>query len=155
MGRLRFGQRARHFVQREWFVKLWFLPVWLGLGLASMMIALLEFRRIAPLLGEMIGTEIPDRPASERQEARARQVRRTVELAAHYAPWRADCYPQALVARFLLGLYRVPCVSCLGLRRESGTGEMKAHAWVLCGSVAVSGGHGESDHTIVRVFASG
>ena len=154
MAGLRFAQRARHFAQRDRFVKFWFLPAWLGLGLASLAIALVAFRRIAPVLGVDSGTSVPELAAGKIQEARALQIRRTIELAARYAPWRADCYPQAIVARLLLGLYRVPFVLCLGLARDSATGAMTAHAWVRSGGVAVTGGIGEADHRIVRVFAS-
>lgn len=154
MAGLRFAERARHFAQRGWFIKLWFLPACLGLGLASVAIVLLAFKRIAPLLGKDSGTSVPPRELTLKQESLALQIRRTVELAARYAPWRADCYPQAIVARILLGLYNVPFVLCLGMRREPDTGAASAHAWVRSGNVAVTGGIGEDDHRIVRVFAS-
>ena len=151
---LRAGQRARHLLQRDLFIKLWLVPVWLGLGLASLLIALLPFKRIASLLGRFGGITKPVLPVSAAQEARAVQIGRTVQLAADYAPWRADCYPQAIVARLLLGLYRLPFAISMGLTKESATGQTQAHAWVDCGKVVVTGGEGGGDYSIVAVFSS-
>ena len=151
---LRFAQRVRHFLQRDRFVRLWFVPAWLGLGIAGLAIALLAFKRIAPRLGTHNGTSIPALDVLPHHEARALQICRTIQLAERYAPWRADCYPQAIIARLLLGLYRVPFILCLGLRRDGETGKLGAHAWVRCGQVPVTGGVGEADHRIVSVFVS-
>jgi Transglutaminase-like superfamily len=154
MAPLRVGQRARHFMQRDRFVKLWFVPVWLGLGLASLIIAAVPFRQIAPRLGKFWGTSTPALPVSPAQEARGLQIKRVLQLAAFYAPWRADCYPQAIAARLLMGLYRLPFTLFLGLKRDSATGETRAHAWTLCGQIEVSGGGEAEEYRVVAIFSS-
>lgn len=154
MSNLRVGQRARHFMQRDRFVKLWLIPVWLGLGLASLVIVAVPFRHIAPRLGRFCGTAKPMLLVADAEQARAVQIGRTVQLAAHYAPWRADCYPQAIIARLLLGIYRLPFNICMGLRRDSATGGAQAHAWVQCGKVCVTGGNGDIEYSVVGVFSS-
>jgi Transglutaminase-like superfamily len=154
MAQLRVGQRARHFMQRDRFVKIWLVPVWLGLGLASLIIAAVPFRQIAPRLGQFCGTTKPALPVSPAQEARALQIKRVVQLAAFYAPWRADCYPQAMAARLLMGLYRLPFTLFLGLKRDSATGGAQAHAWTLCGRIEVSGGGEAEEYRVVAIFSS-
>ncbi len=151
---LRLGERARHFAGRDRFEQVWLVPAWLGLGLASLAIALVAFRQIAPRLGSYCGLERPDVTTSIGQERRARQIARTVQLAARYAPWRADCYPQAIVARLLLGFYRLPYCLSLGLRRDAASGAMQAHAWVRSGSVCVTGGNGDEAYRTVGIFVS-
>ena len=153
MPRFRIIQRSRNFAARDPFIKLWFVPVWIGLGVASLMIASLAFRRIAPRLGEACGITKPDLTASPAKELRAIQIRRAIQLAARYAPWRADCYPQAIVARFLLGLYGLPFTLSMGVRRDPVTGDMLAHAWVQCGRICVTGGDGDNEYSVVAVFA--
>ena len=154
MAGFRIGQRARHFANRDSFEKLWALPVWLGLGLASLMISVLPFKHIAPRLGINCGTTKPVFTVSGAGQKRAIQIRRTVQFAASYAPWRSDCYPQAIMARLLLGIYRLPYTVSLGLRRDPESKEMQAHAWVACGEVCVTGGDSDDQFKLVSVFAS-
>ena len=151
---LRIAERLRRFAARSAFEQLWFGPAWIGLGLASLAIGLLAFRRIAPALGNHCGTTTPPATVSAAGQRRAIQIRRTVQLAAHYAPWRADCYPQAIIARTLLGLYRLPFALSMGLKRDPASGAMQAHAWVQCGNTAVTGDVGAGEYKAVAVFAS-
>jgi hypothetical protein len=144
--------RLRNFAARSSFQKGWFVPVWLGLGLASLGIAVVPFRHIARYLGDYRGIDTPDFAISEQQRSRALEIRRTLQWAAASAPWRADCYPQAMVARVLLGLYRLPFVLCLGLRSLEG-GQLEAHAWVTCGEVCVTGDTGTEQYRTVGVYA--
>ena len=61
-------------------------------------------------------------------------------------PYRAmglspSCLRRSLVLTVLLRQRRLPAVCCLGVRRDSG--ELRAHAWVECGTVPLDGGAGE------------
>ena len=152
--RLRIAERVRRFAARDPFERLWFAPAWIGLGLAGLAIRMLSFRRIGPWLGRYCGTAGPSLATSSTGRSRALQIRRTVQLAVRYAPWRADCYPQAIVARALLGLYRLPSCVSMGLKRDPATGEPQAHAWVRSGSTIVTGGDGARDYKVVAVFVS-
>jgi hypothetical protein len=153
MSDLHIRRRARNFVRQDTFFKLWLLPVWIGTGMASIVICIIPFRNIAALLGTLRGTLKPSVVATAAEEQRALQIGRTVRLAARYAPWRADCYPQAIVARLLLGLYGIPFTLSMGVRRDPATDQMHAHAWVQCGSVDVTGGDGDSEYQTVAVFS--
>jgi hypothetical protein len=144
--------RLRNFAARSNFQKVWFAPVWLGLGMASLGIVVVPSRHIARHLGDYKGLDVAEVTITERQRECALEIRRTVQWAAAHAPWRADCYPQAIVARFLLGLYRMPFVLCLGLRNPHGE-QLEAHAWVTCGEVCVSGDSGLEQYRIVAVYA--
>jgi len=41
----------------------------------------------------------------------------------------------------------------MGLKRDAETGAPQAHAWVQCGRVCVTGGNGDSEYSVVAVFA--
>ncbi|MCB2076246.1 MAG: lasso peptide biosynthesis B2 protein [Novosphingobium sp.] len=147
-----FVRRIRNFARRELFVQVWVVPVWLGLGLASLVILLVPFRRIAPLLGTM---QTPGQTAMEVTAEgidRARKIKRTIDLAARFAPWRADCYPQAIIARMLLKTYRLPYRLSIGVARAHEGEGMNAHAWVACGPIPVSGGRSDDLYTVVTQF---
>ena len=91
---------------------------------------------------------------SHGQEERARRIAQTVRLASRVTPWQANCLPQALAAAFILRLYRIPYALFMGVSRSADAPTMTAHAWVQVGRVAVSGGHGFNDFTVVGSFIS-
>lgn len=151
------------FLGQSLFVQMWFVPVWLGLGLARAWVRLRPFRLIAPRLGRAMGAAPWVPLASDRQIAQALQISRVVRMAARYTPWTSDCYPQAIVARLLLGLHGLPYMLYFGVRRAAGaTGaaipaqapKLEAHAWVQCGRMAVTGGPGFDSFTVVNQFVS-
>ena len=128
--------------------------MWMGLGVAKAAIFTVTFKRLVPCLGVSVGLK-PWLPLLEAaQERRARQISVVVQLAARYTPWESNCFPQAVVARFLLGWYRVPYCLFFGVCRESGTGAFDAHAWVGSGRVRVTGHNGFHKYVVVGVFAA-
>ena len=136
------------------FTLLWLGPVWCLLGVCRLAILTLPLRWMSGFYGVDVGV-CPWSPlATPQQISRARAIRRTIGLAAGYSPWVANCYPQALTARILMGLYRVPYAIHFGLRRDEKTREMLAHAWVVCGPVSVTGGQSFGRFTVVRSFVS-
>lgn len=143
------------FLRQPAFIKIWFVPLWISLGLAKILIFLVSFKIIAPYLGVNLGLSPPVSYLLRDEEQRAILIGRAVRLAAKYTPWNSNCFPQAIVARALLGFYRIPYVLYFGLRLASTAAELEAHAWVCAGKVSVTGGTSFDRFTIVGVFASG
>ena len=147
-------RKALTFLRHPIFIKLWLLPVWLLLGISKALILAVSFKRLAPRLGVHEGTA-PWVPLLDRtQEARALAIGRVVRLAARYTPWESNCFPQAVAARLLLGLYRIPYVLYFGLARDAESGGMKAHAWVAAGRIRVTGGASFRQFTVVGCFVA-
>lgn len=136
------------------FVRLWFLPAWVLLGISKLMIVLVTFRRLAPHLGQHNGAVALTPLLDHKNEDRAHQISRVIKMAAAYTPWDSNCFPQAVTARLLLGFYKVPYILCFGLSRHREAGVMDAHAWVVSGRVNVTGGQGFENHTVVGTFLS-
>jgi hypothetical protein len=122
------------------FVWLWLFPAWLLIGMSSATIALLPFRRIAPWLGVNLGATAHRPAATPQQAARARLIGRAVSIAASYAPFRSNCLPQAMAAKALCDLWRVPCAVMLGIERNRTEGDLRAHAWTSSGDAVPTGG---------------
>jgi hypothetical protein len=122
------------------------------LGLTRLAILVLPFTVVRRALGDDQDPRTPTTtpPLGHATLVRAARIGATVRLAARHTPWRSECYPQALTARILLGLARVPHVVSFGVRRDGG--ELVAHAWVHVGDVPVTGGTGQ-DYTEVGTFA--
>jgi len=145
--------RLANFLRHPWWEQLAFVPVWALLGLGRLAIVSCRFERIAAGLGTGMGTHAFVPLVTPRQEARARRVARLVPWVAAHTPWVSTCFPQALVARLLLGLAGVPWVLCFGLRRDA-TGTLAAHAWVAAGRVNVTGGASFGRMTVVGCYTS-
>lgn len=136
------------------FERAWLLPAWLLLGAARAAILVLSFRRIAAFLGRPCHAHSRIPLVEPVQQARARQIARVIALAARYTPWQSNCFAQAVVARCLLGLHGIPYALCFGVMRDGASTGLRAHAWVHAGPVAVTGGRGFGQFTVVGSFVS-
>lgn len=135
----------------------WLVPAWLLLGLSRLVIVTVSFRRFAHGLGMHDGLAPRTPLATADQEMRARAIGTAIKVAAKYAPWRANCFPQAITARLILGLYNIPYALFFGVmsnRQEEDSGDLKAHAWVVSGRVNVTGGRSFGKFTSVGCFVS-
>ena len=147
-------RKWRSFWRLPAFSKLWLLPLWLLLGVSKALIFTISFQRLAAHLGQPLGVAPWVPLVDARQRGRALQIGRAVRLAANNTPWDSNCFPQAVAARVLLGLYDVPYALYFGLARDALTRETQAHAWVMAGPVAVTGGASFARFTVVGVFAT-
>ena len=137
------------------FIQFWLVPLWGILGLGKALIFTLSFRRLAPRLGRQAGIAPWVPLLDPAQEQRALVIGRAVRLAAKYTPWDSNCFPQAIAARVLLGLYGLPYALYFGLMHDpENAAGMKAHAWVAAGRVRVTGGLGFGRFTVVGCFVS-
>ncbi len=151
---MRWLGKARSFLRQPLFVQLWFLPVWFLLAISKVLIFTIPFQRLAPRLGVRTGIAPWVPLLTPEQTHRARLIGRLVQMTARYTFWNANCFPQAIAARWLLGLYNVPYVFFFGLSRDaSDAAGMKAHAWVVAGPVRVTGGYSFHQFTVVGTFA--
>ncbi len=149
-----FKRKAISFSRQPIFIQLWFLPLWMVLGVAKALIFTVSFKRLAWMLGNPSGTNPWIPLISTSQAARALQIGRAIRMAAQYTPWDSNCFPQAVVARLLLGLYGVPYALYFGLMRDPQSKDMEAHAWVATGRIRVTGGYSFNQFTVVGCFAS-
>ena len=147
-------RKARNFVRRPLFDKVWFFPVWILLGASRFLILIIPFRRIAPRLGGHTGIAPWVPLIDSRCETRALSVARVVQMASNYTPWNSNCFPQAITARILLGFYGVPYSMFFGINRNATDSTLSAHAWVASGRVRVTGGASFDQFTVVGCFVA-
>lgn len=147
-------RKLRSFVRQPTFIQAWFLPLWVILGLGKLAIFIVSFKKLAPLLGHHAGIHPFIPLASIDEESRGHLIGRAIRLAAKYTPWDSNCFPQAIAARLLLGLYKIPYALYFGLSRDATSSQVKAHAWVRSGKVRVSGGESFTEFVVVGIFTS-
>jgi len=147
-------RKVRSFAGLPLFTKAWLVPTWFALGASRALILAVPFRTLAPRLGSAQGTAAHVPLLTPAQEARARAIGRAIRLAARYTPWTSNCFPQAVVARMMLGMHSIPYAIHFGLMPEErgAPAGMRAHAWVVAGRVPVTGGHSFDHYTVVGVF---
>ncbi|MEG0711156.1 MAG: lasso peptide biosynthesis B2 protein, partial [Niameybacter sp.] len=68
-------------------------------------------------------------------------------------PWESKCLVQAMVAQYLLKRRRIATTLYLGVAKGS-EGELKAHAWLRCGQMIVTGDGARRDYKEVARFAN-
>ncbi len=131
------------FLRSSLFEQLWFVPVWLMLGLSRGAVLVVAFRRLAP----MLGVSVPPYPwvplVDHRQRLRALRIGRVVRMAAGYTPWSSNCFAQAITARFLLVWYGIPYALFFGLapaETAGKAGRSKMPAWTATTPPTRAGG---------------
>jgi len=116
------------------------------LAVASLLVALAPFRRVAALTGH------PDRTSPDAAE-QARQIRAVswaVTAIARRVPWRAKCIEQGFAAHWMLRRRSVRTVLHYGVaRRDDG---LVAHVWVRSGETDVIGCENLADFAEVAQF---
>lgn len=128
--------------------------VWLLLWPTRIAISLCPLRLLSRFFGHDCGADAVVPIVCDAQIARAYHIRTAIMLAVKYSPSSANCYPQAFLARILLMTTGIPHALFFGLERRSSASALKAHAWVMVGPVAVTGGHSFENHAVVRCYAT-
>ncbi len=114
------------------------------LALASVLIAILSFRRIAALSASQASAA----PATQLQ---ARAIARAVAAWGRRVPWRAVCFQQGLAAQLMLRRRGLAAALHYGAARDD-KGHLVAHVWVRSGETDVIGCEGAERYGLLAVF---
>jgi hypothetical protein len=121
-----------------------------ALGLMRAAVGLLPFRTVARMVGLREGSAgpIPGEPGE-----RGAQIGWAVRAAAAHTPWQSSCLTQALAAAALLRRSGIDGTLHLGVAKDASapTGVI-AHAWLLCGRLALTGGAERSRYAEIASF---
>ena len=120
------------------------IPGWTMIGLATAMIRCVRMRRLIAILGRPLGPVACVPVITEAQTRRANSIGLAIRTSAKYSPWRSNCLPQALAASLLCRILGVPAAVHFGVtcnHDQSVHERLAAHAWVVSGQVAVTGGY--------------
>lgn len=114
------------------------------LALASLLVALLSFRRVAALASH--GQQ--GVPASPGQ---ARRIEHAIDVWAQRVPWRAVCFQQGLAAQLMLRRRGLAASLHYGAARDA-DGKLIAHVWVRSGGIDVIGCAGAERYGVLGIF---
>ena len=123
---------------------------WILCGIARAAIKALPFRWYARYLGQRHPKTILSTVISNTQMQHARQIGRSIKLAAAYTPWVSNCLPQAMVAAFWCQRYHIPYILFIGFTSSTlKPNGFDGHAWVTAGPIAITGGHSLNSHHVI------
>lgn len=132
---------------------LFFIINFILCGIARVAIKTLPLRRLARYFGRFQKTLTISTLISQHQYQQARLIGQSVRLAAQYTPWDSSCLTQAMVAKFWCRFYRIPYIFYIGFKPSvDEVSGYAAHAWVMAGPIAITGGHGLKDYHVVSSY---
>jgi hypothetical protein len=115
---------------------------------ASAMLRVLRFSRVAPRLGRHMAESPPHQPGAT--GATVRRITWAIATASRILPWKPVCLPQAVTAQWMLRRRGIQSTLYLGTDPSK---RYDAHAWVRVGGVIVTGGDDPRRYTVVSTFA--
>jgi hypothetical protein len=142
----------QHFLALNSRSKLLLLKIYLLLGYCRAAILLTSFKRLSASL-QHFREEPPHAQASEQQCRRAAHLGYLVAGAARFTPWQSRCLVQVLTLQRLMASEGIGGRFYLGVNRESGSGELSAHAWLRCGEQIVNGESGHQRFAVVSTYS--
>lgn len=104
------------------------------------------FSELAPKIGEL-GYETP----GETTPQNAWLVHEVMEAMFRRIKWKDSCLIRALTAKKLLNRMEERCTLYMGVRKVEDQ-PMKAHAWLRCGKLIVTGGESRTGYTVTAIF---
>ncbi|MGN0473400.1 MAG: lasso peptide biosynthesis B2 protein [Lachnospiraceae bacterium] len=120
-----------------------------------------KYRRLILKYGDNRARELQKRFGIEGQESPekedievyryAHRVSYAVDHICSRTTWESKCLVRALVAQNLLKRKNINSTLYLGCKMEED--KMVAHAWIRCGEMFVSGGHGEGYGMVAKFVA--
>ncbi|MEG0847286.1 MAG: lasso peptide biosynthesis B2 protein [Niameybacter sp.] len=143
--------KLKIYLNLDWRTKWLMIQTFVLCGIARALILLIPFKKIRPYLG----THNADSRQEEDVEVyrQAKRIAHTVSIVSHYTPWESKCLVQAMVAQYLLKRRKIPTTLYLGVAK-GGEGELKAHAWLRCGQLIVTGDGARRGYKEVARFAN-
>lgn len=92
--------------------------------------------------------EVPDCYYQE-----ANKVKRIVLLACEHTPWESKCLVRAMLVQYFLKRKHIPTTIYLGVNKDE-LNHMKAHAWIRCGNMIVTGEYEKAHFVEVAKFSN-
>jgi hypothetical protein len=123
--------------------------IYILLGLNRFIILGMPFKLIANKLGKsMVMSNVEMDPQNHN---RVMTISQLIRLLSPHTPWQSKCFVQALTAKEIMNLLKIPSTVYFGLARAD-DGSLIAHAWVTYGEFIVTGSEGHEKFKVVAYY---
>ena len=143
-------RKTRSFFHIKWCDKVIILEALFLTGIARLVILSIPFGKYKKYIGTY--KEETSFDISLEEYRVIKRVAWAVNIVSKYTPWESKCLVQALTAQRMLKKRKVCSTLYLGLNKYE-KNNMKAHAWLRCGQVIVTGGYNKGEFKEVAKFA--
>ncbi len=147
-------RRIRSFIALSHNEKKLFIEAYLMLGIMRASILTVSFRRLTRSLQHHQNIK-ETQQLNEQQSKTATSIGKAITQAAAHTPWESACLAQSLTAQRMLQRRGIGGVFYLGVAKEEGVANMKAHAWSQCGGQIITGEAGCEAFRVISVFEWG
>ena len=127
--------------------KILFTEAFILTGLMRFKILNVPFNKLKMNLGNH--NEESKSEASKEEYEIARKIRNAVVNTSKYTPWESLCLVQSMTVQKMLSKRNIHSTLYLGVNKDENN-EMKAHSWIRCGQMYVTGGDGSSYATVAK-----
>ncbi len=125
----------------------YFAEAYVFLCIGKFMVKMVPFRKIIKYLSANGNQELKD-PIAHFPLKVAVAVRR----ASRYTFFRSVCYDQAIAAKLMLKMRKIPSTLYFGTAKDN-DGKLIAHAWLKCSEIIVTGEKGMDRFTVIGAFS--
>lgn len=127
--------------------KLLFIEAFILTGIMRYKILKTPFNKLKIQLGEY-NKESAEEVSIEIYK-KAKQIRWIVTHISQHTPWESLCLVQAMTVQKMLKKRNISTTIYLGVNKDKNN-EMKAHAWIRCGQMYITGGNGTGYATVAK-----
>ena len=127
--------------------KLLFLEAFILTGVMRFKILKIPFNKLNQQLGTY--NEESSKHVDKEQYKTVKQIRSTVVHISKHTPWESLCLVQAMTVQKMLKKRGISTTVYLGVNKDT-SNNMKAHAWIRCGEIFVTGGDGTGYATVAK-----
>lgn len=120
------------------------------LGAYRIAVLVLPFKRLWSWMGL---TPVTDESGANVCTDLAREIGWTVRACAPHLPWECKCLVQAVTGYAMLRRRGIRSIVHMGLAKDEEAG-LRAHAWLVCGGIELTGGRESQDFTTISLFAN-
>lgn len=118
------------------------------LGIFRLLLLIVPFRVIAKLLERT--KQQPQQEITPERLQKHREIAASIKTLSQHVPWKTECLVEALCARQMLAVRRIPNTVYFGVSKTKS--DVKAHAWVESGGLILVGASGWEDFTAITKF---
>lgn len=145
------SKKSKGFLRRSNHEKILFFRAFIVCGIARIIILLVPFNKIKRYIGKYNEESSFDIENSEYKLIK--KIAWAVNSASGLTPWQSKCLVKALTAQIMLKKYNIYSTLYLGIAKDKER-EIKAHAWLRCGSIILTGGHEMNNFKSIAKFSN-
>lgn len=127
--------------------KILFTEAFILTGIMRFKILNIPFNKLRTNLGNH--NEESQEEVSKEEYEIARKIRNAVVNTSRHTPWESLCLVQSMTVQKMLSKRKIHSTLYLGVNKDTNN-DMKAHSWIRCGKMYVTGGDGSTYATVAK-----